>query len=80
MDGICTTMVNMDYADHPKYDDSDENLENLIEAVMEAYELNLENYDYKNRYLVVGEVSNDYDRANDPGEFIISEPMVVIKF
>ena len=80
MDGICTTRIDMDWADHPKYDESAENLENLIEAVMEAYEFNLGNYDYKNRYLVVGEISNDYDRANDLGELIISEPMVVFKF
>lgn len=80
MDGICTIMVDMDWADHPKYDESEENFDYLIKAVMEAYEFSLENYDYKNRYLVVGEVSNDYDRANDPRELIISEPMVVFKF
>ena len=80
MDGICTTRVDMDWADHPKYDESEKNLENLIEAVMEAHEYNLENYGYKNRYLVVGEISNDCDRANDLGELIISEPMVVFKF
>lgn len=80
MDGISTTIVDMDWADHPKYDESEKNLDNLVKAAVEAYEFNLENYDYKNRYLVVGEISNDYDRANDPGEFIISAPRVVFKF